>query len=179
MALLAAGLLFLLPTNWPRREFTLTWDEAVGIDWGTVLLFGGGIALGRMLFDTGLAGSMSREFLAALDVESPSLLAGAAAFVAVMISETSSNTASASMVVPVMLSIGKTLGSAGIVLAVAATLGASLGFMLPVSTPPNAIVYGSGAVRILDMVKAGILIDIVGVLLVWLAANWWIPLILR
>ena len=179
VALLAAGLLFLLPTDWPRRQFTLTWEEAVRIDWGTVLLFGGGIALGRTLFDTGLAAALSNEFLTALDVESPSLLAGAAALAAVMISETSSNTASASMVVPVMLSIGKALGSGGVVLAVAATLGASLGFMLPVSTPPNAIVYGSGAVRIVDMIKAGILIDLIGVLLVWAAATWLLPFVLR
>lgn len=179
VALLAAGLLFLLPTNWPRRQFTLTWDEAVRIDWGTVLLFGGGIALGRMLFDTGLAAALSRAFLTALNVDTPSLLAGAAALAAVIISETSSNTASASMVVPVMLSLGKALGSAGVVLAVAATLGASLGFMLPVSTPPNAIVYGSGAIRILDMVKAGVLIDLIGVLLVWAAATWLLPLVLR
>jgi solute carrier family 13 (sodium-dependent dicarboxylate transporter), member 2/3/5 len=177
-ALLAASLLFLLPTSWSKREFTLSWDEAVQIDWGTVLLFGGGIALGRMFFDTGLATSLSSAFLSMVDVESPRILAGVAALVAVIISETSSNTASASMVVPVMLSIGKAMGSTGFILAVAATLGASLGFMLPVSTPPNAIVYGSRAVRILDMVKAGIVIDIVGVLLVWAVASWLVPMVL-
>jgi solute carrier family 13 (sodium-dependent dicarboxylate transporter), member 2/3/5 len=177
-ALLAASLLFLLPTSWGEREFTLSWEEAVQIDWGTVLLFGGGIALGRMFFDTGLATSLSSALLSVVDVESPRILAGAAALVAVIISETSSNTASASMVVPVMLSIGKAMGSTGFILAVAATLGASLGFMLPVSTPPNAIVYGSRAVRILDMVKAGIVIDIIGVLLVWVVASWLVPLVL-
>jgi len=178
VALLAASLLFLLPTTWGTREFTISWEEAVQIDWGTVLLFGGGIALGRMFFDTGLATALSHAFLSVVDVDSPRVLAGAAAFVAVIISETSSNTASASMVVPVMLSIGKTMGSTGFTLAVAATLGASLGFMLPVSTPPNAIVYGSRAVRILDMIKAGILIDIIGVLLVWAVANWLVPVVL-
>ena len=178
VVLLAASLLFLLPTSWNRREFTLSWEEAVQIDWGTVLLFGGGIALGRMFFDTGLATVLSKAFLSVVDVDSPRILAGAAALVAVIISETSSNTASASMVVPVMLSIGKTMGSTGFILAVAATLGASLGFMLPVSTPPNAIVYGSRAVRILDMVKAGVVIDVVGILLVWAVANWLVPVVL-
>jgi sodium-dependent dicarboxylate transporter 2/3/5 len=178
VALLAACLLFLLPTSWGKREFTLSWEEAAQIDWGTVLLFGGGIALGRMFFDTGLATALSNAFLSVIDVDSPRFLAGAAAFIAVIISETSSNTASASMVVPVMLSIGKTMDSTGFILAVAATLGASLGFMLPVSTPPNAIVYGSRAVRILDMVKAGIVIDIIGVLLVWAVANWLVPVVL-
>ncbi len=178
VALLAACLLFVLPTSWSRREFTLTWEDAARIDWGTVLLFGGGIALGRMLFDTGLATTMSKGFLDALNIESPWLMTGAAAMVAAIMSETSSNTASASMVVPVMLSVGEVLGSGGIILAVAGTLGASLGFMLPVSTPPNAIVYGSGAIRITDMVRAGILIDLIGVLLVWMIALWWVPVIL-
>jgi sodium-dependent dicarboxylate transporter 2/3/5 len=105
-------------------------------------------------------------------------LTNAVALVAVIISETSCNTASASMVVPEILSVGKVMGSAGIILAIAATLGASLGFMLAVSTPPNAIVYGSGTVRILDMVKASIIIDIVGELLVWAVATWLVPAVL-
>jgi sodium-dependent dicarboxylate transporter 2/3/5 len=96
-----------------------------------------------------------------------------------MISEASSNTASASTVVPVMLSIGKSAGQAPISVALAATLGSSLGFMLPVSTPPNAIVYGSGAIRITDMVKAGLIIDLAGVLTVWAAAVWLVPLAVR
>lgn len=177
-ALLAAGLLFVLPTNWRQREFTLRWSQAVQIDWGTVLLFGGGIALGRMMFDTGLAASVGHGLLALLGLQSPLALTGAATGIATLMSETSSNTASANMVVPVMLSMAKTVGAAGVTVAVAATLGASLGFMLPISTPPNAIVYGSGAVRLIDMVKTGLLLDLCGVLLVWAACAWLVPLVL-
>ncbi len=176
VALLAALLLFLLPTNWRRREFTLRWDDAVRIDWGTVLLFGGGIALGRMMLETGLAEVFGKGLLGALGVHGPVALTGAAAGVATLISETSSNTASANMVVPVMLSMAKTIGAGGVAVGVAATLGASFGFMLPISTPPNAIVYSSGAVRMIDMVKAGLLLDIAGFLLVWMASVWLVPL---
>jgi sodium-dependent dicarboxylate transporter 2/3/5 len=177
-AVLAASLLFVLPTAWPRREFTLTWREAAQIDWGTVLLFGGGIALGRMMFDTGLAEALGRGLLVALGVHSARALTGAAAGVATLISETSSNTASANMVVPVMLSMAKTLGAPAAVVGVAATMGASMGFMLPVSTPPNAIVYGSGAVRLMDMVRAGLLLDVLGFFVVWAVSVWLVPIAL-
>lgn len=176
VALLAALLLFVLPTNWRRREFTLRWDDAVRIDWGTVLLFGGGIALGRMMFETGLAEVFGKGLLGALGVHGPVALTGAAAGVATLISEASSNTASANMVVPVMLSMAKTIGVGGVAVGVAATLGASFGFMLPISTPPNAIVYGSGAVRLTDMVKAGLLLDVAGFLLVWMTSVWLVPI---
>ena len=77
-----------------------------------------------------------------------------------------------------MLAVSETIGVDGIVVAIGATLGSSMGFMLPVSTPPNAIIYGSGEVRITDMIKAGFLLDIVGVVVVWLVALWWVPVVL-
>jgi len=178
VALLAASLLFLLPVNWRRREFTLRWEEAVRIDWGTILLFGGGIALGKLMFDTGLAEGVGRGLIDALGLRDPALLTGAAAAVASVLSETSSNTASANMVVPVMMSVANTVGASGLALGIAATLGASMGFMLPISTPPNAIVYGSRAVRITDMVRAGLLLDLIGFLIVWATCLWVVPLAL-
>jgi len=178
VALLAASLLFLLPTNWRQREFTLRWEEAVRIDWGTILLFGGGIALGKLMFVTGLAEGLGRGLIDALGLRDPALLTGAAAAVASVMSETSSNTASANMVVPVMMSVAKTVGGSGVVIGIAATLGASMGFMLPISTPPNAIVYGSRAVRITDMVRAGLLLDLIGLLIVWGTCVWVVPLAL-
>ena len=178
VALLAASLLFLLPTDWSKRTFTLRWEDAVRIDWGTILLFGGGIALGRMMFDTGLASAVGHNLLTWLGIRGETALTGAAAAVATLISETSSNTASANMVVPVMLSMAQTLGVSGVLTGVAATLGASLGFMLPISTPPNAIVYGSGAIRLIDMVRVGLLLDSLGVLMVWAACVWLVPVAL-
>jgi len=161
--------------DWRRREFTLTWEQAVRIDWGTVLLFGGGIALGRMMFDTGLASALGHGLLDALGIRSPIALTGAATGIATLISETSSNTASANMVVSVALSMAETSAATGVTVGVAATLGASLGFMTPISTPPNAIVYGSGAVRFLDMVRAGLLLDLLGFFIIWGCALWLVP----
>ena len=176
VALLAACLLFLLPTNWRKREFTLRWDDAIRVDWGTILLFGGGIALGRMMLDTGLAHAMGRGFLTFFGIHQPATLTGAAVGLATLISETTSNTASANMVVPIMLSMARALGASGVAVGVAATLGASMGFMLPISTPPNAIVYGSKAIRLTDMVRAGLLLDLLGFVIIWMWVLWIVPL---
>lgn len=177
-AILAASLLFVLPVS--RREWrpTLQWSDAVAVDWGTILLFGGGIALGKLSFETGLAEAMGKGLVSALGISQAWTLQGAATGIAVLVSETSSNTASANMVVPVMLSMAESVGASAAVTGVAATLGASLGFMLPISTPPNAIVYGSGRIRLADMVKAGILLDLVGGLLVWIAVMTWVRVLL-
>ncbi len=177
-ALVAASLLFVLPVSWRRREFTIRWNDAAGIDWGTILLFGGGIALGKMSFETGLAEAIGRGLVAMMGVHDGGALAGAAAGIAVLVSETSSNTASANMVIPVMLSMARVIDASGAVIGVAATLGASLGFMLPISTPPNAIVYGSGRIAIGDMVRAGILLDVAGTLVVWAACVLLVPRVL-
>jgi sodium-dependent dicarboxylate transporter 2/3/5 len=83
-----------------------------------------------------------------------------------MISETTSNTASANMVVPVVIAIAQAKGIDPLIPAIGATLGASLGFMLPVSTPCNAIVYGSGHVPLMKMLRYGILLDIVGAIVI-------------
>jgi sodium-dependent dicarboxylate transporter 2/3/5 len=179
VALLAASLLFVLPADWGRREFTLEWEEAALIDWGTVLLFGGGIALGRLIFETGLAVAMGDGILALFGAESPSVLSAAAVLLAAMISEASSNTASASTVVPVMLSIGKSAGQAPISVALAATLGSSLGFMLPVSTPCNAIVYGSGRIPLTAMMRYGVVLDVAGIVAIVAVVGLLGPLVLR
>lgn len=179
VALLAATLLFLLPTNWNQREFTLGWEDAVRIDWGTVLLFGGGIALGSTLFETGLARHIGSGLINALGVQSEPALSAVGITIASIISETSSNTASVNIVLPTLLAAIGPLDASALVVGVATTLGASMGFMLPVSTPPNAIIYGSGEVRLLDMVRAGILLDLVGILLLSLAAFWFLPLVLN
>ncbi len=178
VALLAASLLFVLPVDWRAGRFTLTWPDAVRIDWGTVLLFGGGIALGRLMFETGLAEAVGRGLVRGLGIDGPIGLTALATVLGTLISETCSNTASANMVVPVMLSAAQGIGLTGLRIGVAATLGTSMGFMLPISTPPNAIVYGSRAVRLLDMVRAGLLLDLIGVVVVWAAAVWLLPVVL-
>jgi sodium-dependent dicarboxylate transporter 2/3/5 len=176
-ALFAAALLFVLPIDWKRRKPTLEWDDAAGIDWGTVLLFGSGIALGKMMLDTGLAAVVGRALLEITGTDHPSTMIGAAIVVALIISELASNTAAATMVIPIMLSLVPDNPSLGLSIALGTTFGVSLGFMLPVSTPANAIVYGSGAIRMQDMVKAGAVVDLIGILLIWAFSIWIVPLL--
>jgi solute carrier family 13 (sodium-dependent dicarboxylate transporter), member 2/3/5 len=166
VAVLAASLLFLLPTNWQRREFTLTWNEAKEIDWGTILLFGSGIIFGSMLQDTGLAETIGKSGADTFGVDSELTITIFAVVLAILISETTSNTASASVVVPIVIPVAVAAGVDPFVPALAATFAASFGFMLPVSTPQNAIVYGSGLVPITQMVRNGFVFDVIGAILI-------------
>lgn len=163
VALLGAILLFLLPGEPGARA--ITWREASRLDWGVVLLYGGGFALGSLAFQTGLAEAMGRSATALLPA-GPTALLIAATVVAVLLSETTSNTASANMVVPVVIAIARAGSVDPLLPALGATMGASLGFMLPVSTPCNAIVYGSGVVPLSRMMRAGLVLDLVGTVVI-------------
>jgi sodium-dependent dicarboxylate transporter 2/3/5 len=167
-ALVGAVLLFVLPVNWRRRRFTLTWEEAVRIDWGIVLLFGGGLAMGELAFSTGLAGALGDMLTASLPGRGPLALTVAFTAAAVVMSEAASNTASANIVVPIAIAAATASGVDPVPPALGATLGASLGFMMPISTPPNAIVYSSGYVPITAMIRYGVVLDVAGFLLILL-----------
>jgi solute carrier family 13 (sodium-dependent dicarboxylate transporter), member 2/3/5 len=166
VAVLAASLLFVLPVNWRARRFTLTWGEAARIDWGTILLFGAGIVLGSLLSDTGLAKTIGTGSAETFGIDSVVPITIFAILLAIVISETTSNTASATVVVPIVISVAVGAGVDPFVPALAATFAASFGFMLPVSTPQNAIVYGSGMVPITKMARSGVSFDVVGAILI-------------
>jgi sodium-dependent dicarboxylate transporter 2/3/5 len=162
-ALLGAALLFVLPG---KDGPAITWKEATQIDWGVVLLYGGGFALGVLSFQTGLAEAMGRGLTGLLPVEGRFGLLVASVLFAAILSETTSNTASANMVVPVVISIARASGMDPLEPALGATLGSSLGFMLPVSTPCNAIVYGSGYIPLGRMIRWGLALDLAGVVVI-------------
>jgi sodium-dependent dicarboxylate transporter 2/3/5 len=161
-AMVGALLLFLMPVSWRERRFTLTWEQAVRIDWGIILLFGGGLSLGGLTFSTGLAEAMGRGLLAWTPNETTLALTMMFTGLAVVLTETASNTASATMVVPVAIGVAQAAGVSPLEPALGATLAASMAFMLPVSTPPNAIVYSSGRVPITAMIRHGVVLDVVG-----------------
>jgi len=167
VAIAATVLLFMLPIRLSKAEFTLNWQQAARIDWGTILLFGGGLALGSLMFDTGVAKAMGEGLTAKIGASSLWMLTGVSILLAIILSEATSNTASANMVIPVVIAIAQSAGVDPLPPALGACLGASYGFMLPVSTPPNAIVYGSGLVPIGRMMRAGILFDIIGFFIIW------------
>lgn len=177
VALGAALLLFFLPVDRSRDEYTLDWATASRIDWGTILLFGGGLALGSLMFTTGLAHAMGHGLTSLVGPVSLWPLTFAAIVLGVVLSETTSNTASATMVVPVVIALAEAVGVNPVPPALGATLGASYGFMLPVSTPPNAIVFGSGLVPLARMIRAGLLLDLGGVVLVFVGLRILCPLL--
>ena len=176
-ALVAAALLFVLPVDWKNRKFTLSWRQASRIDWGTLLLFGGGLSLGDLMSETGLAKAIGEGLLALSGASSLWSITLAAIVIAVLVSEVSSNTSSAAMVVPVIISLAIAANVNPIPPAIGATLGASWGFMLPVSTPPNAIVYSSGMIPITKMIRAGFLFDILGAMIIWIGLRILLPLV--
>ncbi len=174
-ALLGAGLLFLLPGE--RGGRAMTWKEAVKIDWGVVLLYGGGFALGTLATSTGLAAAVGRGLTGLLPVSSGLGLLVASTLVATLVSEATSNTASANIVVPVVIAIARAAGADPLEPALGATFGSSLGFMLPVSTPCNAIVYGSGHIPLGRMMRYGFLLDVAGVAVIVVVVRTLAPLV--
>jgi solute carrier family 13 (sodium-dependent dicarboxylate transporter), member 2/3/5 len=176
---LAAGLLlFVLPTDLRRAEFTITWREAVNIDWGTILLFAGGLALGKQVFDTGLARALG-------DMVAGSLGAGAGVWtlsavavgLTLLLSTATSNTATANVMVPTMIAVAQSSGLDPVPVALACCLASSFGFALPVSTGPNAMAYSTGEVRLLQMVRYGLMLDIAGAILIWITIRTLAPLL--
>ena len=175
VAVLGASLLFMLPTDWPKREFTLNWSDAARIDWGTIVLFGSGVIFGTLLADSGLAETIGKGSYNALGLTSAVAITIFAVLLAIIVSETTSNTASAAVVVPIIIPIAAAAGINPFVPALAATFAASFGFMLPVSTPQNAVVYGSGTVPITKMIRSGISFDVIGAILILIFLPLLIP----
>jgi sodium-dependent dicarboxylate transporter 2/3/5 len=163
--LLGGLLLFLLPSG---RGTARILDIGVlkRIDWSTLLLFGGGLSLGSLMFDTGLARALGDVIFAAVPWRGEIGIVLAATLMGVLVSEVTSNTASASLVVPVVLALAQTAGVDPLKPALAATVACSFGFMLPVSTPPNALVFATGRLRIVEMVRHGIWLDLAGIVLI-------------
>jgi solute carrier family 13 (sodium-dependent dicarboxylate transporter), member 2/3/5 len=175
-AMIAAVLLFILPTDLAAGQFTMTWREAAKIDWGTLLLFGGGLSLGVLMKNTQVADALGRGMTSMIGAQSVWALTAVCIVLGIFLSETTSNTAAAAMIVPVVIPLAISAGVSPVPPVLGAVLGASYGFMLPVSTPPNAIVYGSGLVPIPKMVRAGFLFDIIGAIVIFFGLRVLCPL---
>jgi sodium-dependent dicarboxylate transporter 2/3/5 len=170
--LLAAAPLFLVwtQTSGAQRASILDLSDLRGIDWGTIMLFGGGMCLGELMAQTGVARAVGD--LAAGHVPGGGGLVVLATLFAIATSEFTSNTASANMVVPVALAVAQQAGSDPLVPGLAATVACTFGFMLPVSTPTNAMAYATGHVRQSDMIRTGVVLDVLGAALLALWFGW-------
>jgi len=167
VGILCGLLVFLLPVNLKEWQFTLTWKQAAQIDWGTIFLFGGGLALGKMIETTGLAQAMGDGVVSQIGQPSLWLLVAAGIVIGLALSEATSNTASTNIMVPLIIPIALAAGLPAIPVALATGLACSFGFMLPVSTGPNALAYGTGLVPLPRMMKSGIFLDIAGGIAIW------------
>jgi sodium-dependent dicarboxylate transporter 2/3/5 len=177
-AIIGAGLLFILPVRVAQGEFTISVREAVKIDWGTLLLFGGGLSLGFQMFETGLAEAIGNFFIS-LGGSSANLAVITLLAVAfsVFITELTSNTASANMIIPIIIAISQAASVNPLPPVMGCAIGCSFAFMLPVATPPNAIIYGSGMIPLPLMIRHGFSLNIAGILLIWANINFLIPLL--
>lgn len=166
VAMVAAGLLFVLPVDWRARRFTVTWRQGSDLDWGTLLLFGGGLSLGAAMFQTGLAAALGHGLTRLSGARSETALLVLFTAIAVYLTEVTSNTATATMLVPLAIAAAQAAGVDPTLPAVGCALGCSMAFMLPVATPPNAIVYGSGKVPITHMAWSGFWLNIAACVLI-------------
>ena len=165
IGLLCGTLLFFIPLDLRRGQFLLDWSDTRFVDWGTLVLFGGGIALSDAMFKTGLAAWIATSFVALLGTPSTVVLTFAVVLLIAMLTEVTSNTAVTTMMVPVVISIALKTGANPVTVTVATAMAASMAFMLPVATPPNALVFGTGYIRLKDMALSGLVLDLLGWLL--------------
>ena len=172
-AILAGISLFIIPAKREKRNL-ITWEDALKMPWGIFLLFGGGLALAAGFSSSGLAAWIAGQFVAFQYLPLLILLFLLVAAVN-FLTEITSNTATTAMLLPILAPLALSIHANPYELMIAATLAASCAFMLPVATPPNAIVFGSGYLRIPDMVRTGIVMNIISILLVGLFIYFILP----
>lgn len=165
VALGASAILFAVPGT--DGERVLTWRDATRIDWGIILLFGGGIALGTQLVETGLASEMGRGFVALTGIRELWAFTALCCAFTIFFTEICSNTATANMFVPLVVGVAVELDVSPVPPALAVGLAASCAFMLPIATGPNAIVYASGRVTQGQMIRAGLVLNLVSVVIIF------------
>lgn len=176
IAIGGALVLFMVPTTTPEgeRTFLLDWTNGVEIPWGVILLFGGGLAIAAGFQETGLAEWIGQQ-LAVLGGVPMVVLLFAVVVMTIFLTELTSNTATTTMLMPILASLAIGISVHPFGLMVAGATAASFAFMLPVATPPNAIVFGSGYITIPQMAKVGVGLNIIGIILITLFASFWLP----
>lgn len=169
IAIAAAVLLFLIRSGLRDGNALMDWDSARDLPWGVLLLFGGGLALAGVISSSGLADAIA-ESLGVLGALPVLLMVGLVVAVIIFLTEVTSNTATAAAFLPLLGALAVGQGVSPLLLTVPAAIAASCAFMMPVATPPNAIVFGSGHLAISDMIRAGFVLNLVGIVLVTLMA---------
>ena len=175
IAIFAALSFFFIPSENNKTDL-LTWEQANKLPWGLLVLFGGGLSLAASIGSSGLGGWIGQGLIVLENVP-PIVLILAVATLIIFLTEITSNVATTSTFLPVVGAVAVALGIAPVALTIPVVLAASCAFMLPVATPPNAIVFGSGKLTIPDMIRAGFALNIIGVILVTIFAFYLAPMI--
>jgi sodium-dependent dicarboxylate transporter 2/3/5 len=166
VAITMATILFLIPSKSKKRAL-LDHNSFNKVPWGIILLFGGGFALAKGFSSTGLSDFIGHQ-LSGLQTISPIFIILITAFTINFLTELTSNTAVTQMILPILASVSVGIGLNPLMLMLTATISASMAFMLPVATPPNTIIFASGRIRISEMAKTGVILNITGVIIVTL-----------
>ena len=176
IAVIAGILLFILPASKSKNRKLINWEEAVKLPWGILLLFGGGLALAQGFKTSGLAEWIGGQL---------TLLEGASIFILLLflialvnfLTEITSNLATTAMILPILAPLSLVLDVNPLILMVGATVAASCAFMLPVATPPNAVVFGSGYLRIPDMAKTGVWMNLFSIIFLTIVVYFLLPIL--
>jgi len=167
IAVIGALLLFVVPARWRQRQFLMDWESALQLPWGVLVLVGGGLSLGTAIESSGLAEAVASGLGAFGTWPLWGMVAMVVAVVMLM-SHMTSNTATAAAILPLTASLTVSLGASPLLLSVPVAMAASCAFMLPVATPPNAVVFGSGRLSVAEMMRAGALVSVAAILVITL-----------
>jgi sodium-dependent dicarboxylate transporter 2/3/5 len=173
IAIFATLVLFLIPVDWRKSQFLLAWEDTQRLPWGILLLFGGGLSLADALKHVGWIDLIGEEF-ATVQSSGFVIILGLTA-VSLFLTEVMSNVALVTVFLPVVGAIAVGMGLNPVLFCIPVTLAASCAFMLPMGTPPNAIVFASGHLRMADMVKAGLWLNLIAIVLIAILTQWVLP----
>jgi sodium-dependent dicarboxylate transporter 2/3/5 len=172
----AALLLFILPSGNEKQKKVMIWDDVSRLPWGVLILFGGGLSLAAAVSSSGLASWLGGH-LSYLDAFGIFALVIAATALVIFLTELTSNLATTPTFLPVVAAVALELGVSPLLLCIPITLAASCAFMLPVATAPNAIVFASGLIKMPQMVKAGVLLNVCGLIILSVISVWLAPFV--
>lgn len=172
VAIFAAILLFVVPSKMDSSKNILVWEDTKKVPWGILLLFGGGLALAGGFQISGLGELVGNGF-ASMQMNSPTVAVFSVSFVLTFLTEITSNTAITNLILPIIAEASKAMQIDPRLLMIPATLSASCAFMMPVASPTQAIVFGSGYVRMRDMIKGGLWFNLIGIVLVSIIFLFW------
>jgi solute carrier family 13 (sodium-dependent dicarboxylate transporter), member 2/3/5 len=178
IAVLAAVALFVIPVDVRARRFVMDWETAIGLPWGVLILVGGGLSLAAALDVNGVGGFIA-AWVSGVGTAPTIVAVLAVAALVVFLTELTSNTATTAVLVPVLAGIAPGLGIDPVALIVPVAIAASAAFMMPIATPPNAIVFGSGYITVPQMARAGFLLNLISIAIVTAATLTLVPLVFQ